>query len=74
MCTTTMDELGRVLIKREIREALSVEQGARFSATVENGAIVLRPCERVCAVCRCSIEDDRELPVCNSCISKIKSM
>ena len=72
MNTATMDELGRVLIKSDIRDALSIEQGSRFSVTIVDGAIVLRPIERVCAICKCPILGDGVLPVCETCVAKIK--
>ena len=45
MSTSTMDELGRVVIKSDIRDALSVGKGARFDVSVKDGAIILRPVE-----------------------------
>lgn len=74
MSTSTMDELGRVVIKSDIREALSVGKGARFDVQVKDGTIILRPIEKVCAVCRCPIDGNNEMPLCVDCISKVKSI
>lgn len=74
MSTSTMDELGRVVIKSDIRDALSVGKGARFDVSVKDGAIILRPVKKVCAVCRCPIDGNKEMPLCDGCISKVKAM
>lgn len=74
MSTSTMDELGRVVIKSDIRDALSVGKGARFDVSVKDGAIILRPIEKVCAVCRSPIDGNKEMPLCDDCISKAKTM
>ena len=74
MSTSTMDELGRVVIKSDIRDALSVGIGARFDVSVKDGAIILRPVEKVCAVCRCPIDGNKEMPLCDGCISEVKAM
>ena len=74
MVTSVMDELGRVVIKSEIRDALSVGNGTRFDVSVKDGAIILRPVEKVCAVCRRRIDGNKKMPLCDDCISKVKTM
>lgn len=74
MSTTTMDALGRVLIRGEIREALNVAQGVQFDVSIKDGAIVLRPMEKVCAICKSSIQGDAEIPLCDACVSRVKNM
>lgn len=74
MSTSTMDELGRVVIKNDIRDALSVGKGARFDVSVKDGVIILRPIEKVCAICRSPIGGNKEIPLCDDCIAKAKAI
>ena len=74
MSTSTMDELGRVVIKIEMLDAMSVCIGERFDVIVKDCAIILSPVEKVCAVCRCPIDGNKEMPLCDGCISKVKAM
>ena len=73
MFNTTMDELGRVLIKREIRKQLGLGKGTKFSVSVEDGAVVLRKTEKTCAICKAEIDKDSEIPLCKECIDRVKA-
>ena len=44
------------------------------SVSVKDGAITLLPVEKVCAVCRCPIDGNKDMPLCDGCISKVKAM
>ena len=44
------------------------------SVSVKDGAITLRPVEKVYAVCRCPIDGNKDMPLCDGCISKVKAM
>ena len=71
MSISTMDELGRVVIKSDLRDALNIGKGARFDVSVKDGAIILLPVEKICAVCKCPIDGNKEMPLCDDCISKV---
>lgn len=74
MSHTIMDELNRVLISKEIREVCNIGTGVHFDVSVKDGAIILRPLEKVCAVCQNAISKQTEMPLCEACITKVKAM
>ncbi len=71
-----VDELGRVVIPKEIRKTLNIEVKDSLDIFVEGNAIVMQKREKQCAVCGASeglLECDGK-HICTECIKKIKSL
>lgn len=71
-----VDELGRVVVPKEIRSMLGVNPHNQVEIYVEDDCIVLRKHEPSCIFC----DSDNDLvsygekKVCKSCIDKIKGL
>lgn len=40
-----IDELGRIVVPKDVRQTLSIKCGDEIEITVEDGAIILKKCE-----------------------------
>lgn len=72
-----VDTLGRVVIPREIRKRLQIEDGVdSFDIFFEDDAVILRKHQEKCFLCG-SNEDLTEIDdhmICAGCIEKIKEL
>ena len=69
-----IDALGRVVIPKELRDKMYIEDGDPLEIFVENDAIVIQKYAAVCVFCGAS-EDLTEFKgrnVCRACASAIK--
>lgn len=71
-----LDELGRVVIPKEIRKNLSITDGTPLLIHVDGSRIILEKSGGVCAICGsaeniCSVNEKK---VCRKCIDEIKAM
>ncbi len=71
-----VDKVGRVVIPKEIRDNLGLEEGSPLEIFVENDMIILRKYTPSCLFCG-SIEDlvtyeDKKL--CRNCIEKLNTL
>ena len=46
-----VDELGRVVIPANVREALAITPGAQMEVFVQGSTVILRPYQPLCALC-----------------------
>ena len=49
--TRPVDDLGRVVIPKEIRKSFNIVDGARLEISVRGKSIILTPRDEVCVVC-----------------------
>lgn len=67
-----MDELGRIVIPKEIRKSLKIEPGSELGIYVDGNDIVLHPLSFQCAVCGNRDEDrhvvHRGVHLCPVCL------
>ena len=72
-----MDDLGRVIIPRSIREALGWDEGTKLEITIDDIAarsIIVREAWAHCSLCRAQSGDLLQVEkgyVCQSCAAKI---
>ena len=71
-----VDELGRIVIPKEIRNALGINTKDLLEIHLENNTIVLKKSENKCALCGAA---DNLFPfndsfVCAKCADSLKSM
>lgn len=79
LCTRKVDELGRIVLPQEARNALEILDKQNLDVYIEEDAIIIKKnCELpICALCG---ESENELIkvghslVCSDCITNIKDM
>lgn len=76
MIIRRIDDLGRIVIPRELRHNLNIKIGDAFSINVINGDIIIKKATSHCTFCNSEIENglDREYSnLCDKCVEKLKS-
>ena len=74
--TRPVDELGRIVIPKEIRRSFKIQNRDLLEIYIEGDSIVLRKTDAVCVICG-SGEQTEEVNgkyVCRNCMAKINSM
>lgn len=71
-----MDELGRIVIPKEIRRSFKIEDKDLLEIFIEGDSIILKKAESVCVLCGSNeqIEEIDGKFICKKCIKKITSM
>lgn len=70
-----MDNLGRVVIPREIRQVLELQGGDDVEMQLENGALILRKFDRSCVFCGGSdLVTYKGKNICGDCLRKIRKV
>lgn len=73
--TRPVDELGRVVIPKEIRDSLQIEVKDRLEILLDGDAIVLKKYNPNCIFCGSGdeIEDVMGRNICKACLAKLKN-
>ncbi len=68
-----VDELGRIVIPKELRKKLGMNSSDPVEIFVENDRIILEKYEERCIFCSSSTElsDFKEKKICRSCIESL---
>ncbi len=74
MRRTKIDKLGRIVIPISYRKALSINEETELILDIKENQIVIIPSISVCRICNKPLKQEAQLPVCDTCISKIKSL
>ena len=71
-----LDELGRVVIPKEIRRKLNIEQKDPIEIFIEGNSIVLKRYENGCIFCNNSkdLQLYKEKLICKKCLEKISDL
>ena len=71
-----VDELGRIVIPKEIRRSFKIKDKDLLEIFIEGDSIVLKKAVSSCIICNSSeqIEEINEKFICRKCITKISSM
>ncbi|MBQ1928773.1 MAG: AbrB/MazE/SpoVT family DNA-binding domain-containing protein [Acutalibacteraceae bacterium] len=69
-----VDELGRIVIPKEIRRNFNIETGNRLAISIDGNKIILTKSVLACALCggHENIEHIGEHTLCEHCIKKVK--
>lgn len=71
-----IDELGRIVIPKEIRKAMEIKAKDEMEFFIEDGNIILRKNVKSCALC--GSEDELksfgEKYLCSECLEKIRAL
>lgn len=74
MKKTVLDKLDRVVIPKDFCKELNLSPGSPIVVTMEGGGVMIRSEQMVCRLCGTTIDYDRELLLCDSCIAKVKKL
>ena len=74
MVKRKVDELGRVVLPRDYREALGLDPQTPLSMDLVGDSIVIKKLVCTCALCGKEIEENSPMNLCKSCIKNIKSL
>ncbi len=71
-----VDELGRIVIPKEIRRSFKIEDKDLLEIFIDGDSIILKKAEAICALCGSNeqIEAIDDKFICKKCIKKINSM
>ena len=71
-----IDELGRIVIPKEIRTALGLYPKDEMEFSIENSSIILKKANFACALCgsekELTVISDK--PICAKCVKKIQNL
>lgn len=70
-----IDELGRIVIPKEVRRSLGWESGTPMEMNVEHETLIISEYKIKCALCgnEDDLADFMNKKVCTTCISKIRN-
>lgn len=73
-CVRKVDELGRIVIMKELRRTLGIDEGTPLEIFTENETIILRKYVPGCALCggMDDLKDIWDKKVCGKCRELIK--
>lgn len=71
-----IDELGRVVIPKEMRRKMGISSSDPFEIYVEDGKIILARFEPSCHFCGCTADcaEFKGKMICAACLSEIKAI
>ena len=71
-----IDELGRMVVPKEIRNKLSIATGDPIEIYVEGEQIILKKCEDVCTFCSsaAALTEFFGRKICKSCLEELKNL
>lgn len=73
--TRGIDDLGRVVIPKELRRELNVQSGDSFEISLDDsGNVILTPVRSRCVFCgrTSDLKVKNEIPVCGNCVGELK--
>lgn len=70
--TRKFDELGRIVIPKEVRKANSWEDKTPVEIFAVEGGVFIKTYNSTCKLCGQTIEVEKDIELCNSCIEKVK--
>ena len=68
-----VDKLGRIVLPKDLRRRLGIEEGTDLFIGEEDGRIVLEVKSDLCPLCK-EERENSSLPLCYACIRKIKAL
>ena len=74
--TREIDELGRLVILKEVRDSLGISKGDPIDMIVEDGKVILQRSPYICLFCK----EDKELVefkkrrICKKCLEELKNL
>lgn len=74
--TRKIDELGRIVLPKELRKTLGIEPGTPIEIYTEEDTIVLKKYEHRCVLCGSTedVIDFKGKKACKQCIEELKQL
>ena len=74
--TRKIDELGRIVLPKELRKTFGIEPGTPIEIYTEENMIVLKKFENRCVLCGSilDVEEVKGKKVCTKCIEELKAL
>lgn len=69
--TRKVDELGRIVLPKEFRNALNVGTCCDMNMEIKDGSIILTPAQHICALCG-KVIATKKIKLCDDCIALVK--
>lgn len=71
-----IDKMGRIVIPKEVRDALHIQDKDKYEITVEGEEIILRKFSKKCVFCGAekNLKDFNGKSICPDCASKISEL
>ena len=63
-----VDELGRIVIPKQLREKYGLVEGAEIEFIDRGDGVTVKASARICILCKRPVPEDITLPLCKSCI------
>jgi transcriptional pleiotropic regulator of transition state genes len=72
--TKKVDELGRIVLPKEIRDELEIKEGDALDICVDRDNIILRKPGKRCVICRTAdnLTEINNNTICTACLNEIK--
>lgn len=70
-----LDELGRIVIPKEMRTKLDVDVGTPLEIHLEGDTIIIKKDTNTCIFCQSEegIDFFKDKPICSSCLGELRS-
>lgn len=72
-----IDELGRIVVPKEIRRTIGLKEGDFVEISLSNGIVSLQKPEFSCPLCNKTLteeENKSSFKICSDCVSSIKAL
>ena len=66
-----LDKLRRIVIPKPFCKELNIAEGSQLLITLEEDAVIVRPNQATCGLCRSPIESKGTLRLCDKCIGEV---
>ena len=69
-----IDSLGRVVIPIRYRRDLGLKANSELNIEYESGKVIISPTSNTCRLCGKETEPKTAIPLCQSCVERIKKL
>lgn len=69
-----LDKFGRLVIPVSYRKILGLNENSTLCVTIEDDAVVVRRAKPFCRLCYSAINPNKEIPLCEKCMEKVKKL
>ena len=72
MKKSKVDRLGRIVIPIQYRRALGLSCDSEINIDFYDNQVIITASQKICRLCGTDLEIEKEIPLCESCIKKVK--
>ena len=74
MKKTKIDRLGRIVIPIQYRKELGLTEDSVINIECVDGRVIITSSDSVCRICGGYVNGERDIPICKSCIARVKKL